>query len=107
MTIRRKVIPLECREPEVRTPFAAIAVANFGFKSGAKIIRLLVSLRFRSSHQRSPRSLANFGIGTLAQMRPHTRAAAVLGRVAGDRLEGRGVLQGFQLDRIFSPPIRM
>jgi hypothetical protein len=33
---------------------------------GTRIIELLVSLRFRSSHQRSPQRLANFGIGTLA-----------------------------------------
>ena len=45
--------------------FAANTVANFGFKSGTSIIRLSVSLRFRSSHQRSPRGFANFGIGTL------------------------------------------
>src|ERR1700756_2838737 len=50
----------ECRELEVRTQFAANAVANFGFKSGIRIIKLPVSLRFRSSHQRSPRGFANF-----------------------------------------------
>ena len=31
-----------------------------------RIIKLLMSLRFRSSHQRSPQGCANFGIGTLA-----------------------------------------
>src|ERR1700745_3609830 len=34
----------QCREPEVRTNFVASAVASFGFKSGTRIIELLVSL---------------------------------------------------------------
>src|SRR5262249_51151135 len=46
--------------------FAAGTDANFGFKSGTRIIALLVSLRFRSSHKCPPRGFANFGIGTLA-----------------------------------------
>jgi hypothetical protein len=42
--------PHKCREPEVRIIFAARAFANFGFKSGTRIIDLLVSFRFRSSY---------------------------------------------------------
>ncbi len=46
--------------------FRGKTVANFGFKSGTRIMKLLVPPRFRSSHQRSPHGFANFGIGTLA-----------------------------------------
>src|SRR5207245_8358097 len=67
-----------CREPEVR---AASAFANFGFKSGTRIIELLVSLCFRSSHSRPPQGCANCGIGTLVryQLAQHVmQNAAVL-----------------------------
>jgi hypothetical protein len=46
--------------------FAAGAFANFGFKSGTRIIELLVSFSIPKFAQRSRRTLANFGIGTLA-----------------------------------------
>ncbi len=46
--------------------FSASTVANFGFKSGTKIITLLVSLSIPKFAQSSPQGLANFGIGTLA-----------------------------------------
>src|SRR5690242_5663786 len=46
--------------------FAAGTVANFGFKSGTRIIDLLVSLSIPKFAQSSLRMLANFGIGTLA-----------------------------------------
>jgi len=39
---------------------------NFKFKTALESIELLVSFRFRSSHQRVPQAVANFGIGTLA-----------------------------------------
>src|SRR5579871_1396939 len=45
--------------------FSAGTVANFGFKSGTRIIGLLVSLSIPKFAQRSRRMLANFGIGTL------------------------------------------
>ena len=56
---------------------AAKAVANFGFKRGTRIIKWLVSLRFRSSLQRSPQGCANFGIGTLACVAAFAVAAIV------------------------------
>jgi hypothetical protein len=34
----------QCREPEVRAHRAASALANFGFKSDTRIMKLLVSL---------------------------------------------------------------
>src|SRR5262249_30976541 len=71
--------------PKFAHPFPAKRVANVGFKSGTRIIELLVSLRFRSSHQRSPRPLANFGIGT--------RAARVRASRVGGALEGLLALQ--------------
>jgi hypothetical protein len=48
---------------------AARPIANFGFKRGAGIIELPVSLGFRSSHDSVPQMSANFGIGTLARRR--------------------------------------
>ena len=45
---------------------AAGTVANFGFKSGTRIIELLVSFRFRSSQTRVRHNDANLGIRTLA-----------------------------------------
>src|SRR5215470_5114505 len=44
---------------------AAGPIANFGFKRGTRSIRLLVSFRFRSSHESVLQGVANFGIGTL------------------------------------------
>jgi hypothetical protein len=46
--------------------FSAGTIANFGFKSGTRIMKLPVSLSIPKFAQRSPRMLANFGIGTLA-----------------------------------------
>ena len=46
--------------------FTVGTVANFGFKSGTRIIELLVSFSIPKVAQRSLRMLANFGIGTLA-----------------------------------------
>src|SRR5262249_55428266 len=45
---------------------AASPIANLGFKRGTRIIDLLVSLGFRSSHESVLQGFANFGIGTLA-----------------------------------------
>jgi hypothetical protein len=41
-------------------------VANFGFKSGTKIIELLMSFSIPKFAKSSRRTLANFRIGTLA-----------------------------------------
>jgi hypothetical protein len=46
---------------------AASAVATFGFQSGTRIMELLASFLLRSSHQRAPQGVANFGIGALAR----------------------------------------
>src|SRR5204862_2910889 len=43
---------------------------------GTRIAKLLVVLRFRSSHPNMPRVLANFGIGPLVQNTPCRRGAA-------------------------------
>jgi len=56
----------QCREPEVRTISRRVRFANFGFKSGTRIIELLVSSSIPKFAQRSLQMLANFGIGTLA-----------------------------------------
>src|ERR1051326_2743356 len=47
---------------------AAGTVANFGFKSGTRIIDLLVSFSIPKFAQKSRQMLANFGIGTLAAL---------------------------------------
>ena len=44
---------------------AAGTVANFGFKSGTRIIVFLVSFSIPKFAQKSRQMLANFGIGTL------------------------------------------
>ena len=44
---------------------AASTVANFGFKSGTRIIDLLVSFSIPKFAQWARQMLANFGIGTL------------------------------------------
>src|ERR1700720_4373454 len=44
---------------------AASLFRNFKFKNRTRIIKLLVVLRFRSSHLNVTRALANFGIGPL------------------------------------------
>jgi hypothetical protein len=48
--------------------FAAGAFANFGFKSGTRIIELLVSSSIPKFAQSPLQILANFGIGTLAPL---------------------------------------
>ena len=55
----------QCREPEVRTISRRVRFANFGFKSGTRILELLVSSSIPKFAQRSLQMLANFGIGTL------------------------------------------
>src|SRR5262244_2665700 len=69
--------------------FSAGTVANFGFKSGTRIIELLVSFSIPKFAQRSLRMLANFGIGTLALagMVPVIGAAAHAQDMLVDRLE--------------------
>src|ERR1051326_1854854 len=47
---------------------AAGTVANFGFKSGTRLIAFLVSFPIPRSAQRSRQMLADFGIGTLVPM---------------------------------------
>src|SRR5215467_3586359 len=56
--------------------FSAGTFANFGFKSGTRIIDLLVSFSIPKFAQRSLRMLANFGIGTLAAVAIATPALA-------------------------------
>src|SRR5215813_6581986 len=60
-----------CRRASAADPKFAhtsrrVRVANFGFKSGTRIIELASVLSIPKFAQRSPRGLANFGIGTLA-----------------------------------------
>ena len=45
--------------------FSAGTFANVGFKSGTRIIELPVSFSILKFAQKSLRTLANFGIGTL------------------------------------------
>src|SRR5258707_13484150 len=56
---------VQCRRFEVATPPAASLFRNFKTKSGTRIITLLVPLCFRSSCQRVPRRITNFGSGAL------------------------------------------
>jgi hypothetical protein len=58
---------LERLVPRTRSShtFPAGTVANFGFKSGTRIIELLVSSSIPKFAQRARRMLANIGIGTL------------------------------------------
>src|SRR5262245_47755558 len=60
------------RVPRTRSShdFSARTVAKFGFKSGTRIIVLPVSFSIPKFAQRSLQTLANFGIGTLAGIRP-------------------------------------
>src|ERR1051326_7567342 len=68
---------------------AAGTVANFGFKSGTRIIDLLVSFSIPKFAQKSRQMLANFGIGTLAspqsfdRSRSATRRAISVGASSG------------------------
>jgi hypothetical protein len=57
---------------------AAGTVANFGFKSGTRIIELLVSSSIPKFAQKSRQMLANFGIGTLAPVPRRAIRAAYL-----------------------------
>src|SRR5689334_17894504 len=52
--------------------------ANFGFKSGTRIIELLVSFSIPKFAQRLPRMLANFGIGTLVRPRRAARGGKIV-----------------------------
>src|SRR5215218_1489993 len=53
-----------CPEPEVRICLLS-PIANYGFKTGTRIMSLLVSLRLRSSLDSVLQGCANVGIGTL------------------------------------------
>src|SRR5215212_2018099 len=55
----------ECRRFEVPAPPAANSCGNFKSKSGTRTIDLLVPLCFRSSCQRGPPCITNFGSGAL------------------------------------------
>src|SRR5262249_36160187 len=57
-----------CLVPRTRSShhIAAGTVANFGFKSGTRIIKLLVSFSIPKFAQNSRQMLANFGIRTQA-----------------------------------------
>src|SRR5215467_10377286 len=57
-----------CRRFEFPTPPAASSFRNFKSKSGTRIICLLVPPCFRSSCERVPRWITNFGSGALG---PH------------------------------------
>jgi hypothetical protein len=61
-------IQVEQLVPRTRSShaFSAGTVANFGFKSGTRIIDWPVSSSIPKFAQRARRMLANFGIGTLA-----------------------------------------
>src|SRR4029077_13090737 len=59
----------KCRRFEVPTAVAAISSRNFKSKSGTRIIFLLMPLCFRSSCQRLPRCITNFGSGALVFLR--------------------------------------
>ena len=66
--IGEKNAALSALVPRTRSShdFSAGTFANFGFKSGTRIIDLLVSFSIPKFAQRPRRMLANFGIGTLA-----------------------------------------
>src|ERR1700730_367402 len=53
---------------EVPTILQRASHRNFKSKNHTRVISLLVSLRFRSSHESVPQGLANFGIGTLGSV---------------------------------------
>src|SRR5215212_5911241 len=73
----------ECRRFEVPTPPAANSCGNFKSKSGTRIIDLLVPFCFRSSCQRGPPCITNFGSGALAALRHQFPARRVI--IAGCR----------------------
>src|SRR5215216_3652781 len=75
--------PLWCRRFEVPTPPAANSCGNFKSKSGTRIVGLLVPLCFRSSCQRGPPCITNFGSGALAALRDQFPARRVI--IAGCR----------------------
>src|SRR6516162_5025215 len=56
----------QCGGFEVPTHLQRASHRNFKSKNHTRVISLLVSLRFRSSHESVPQGLANFGIRTLA-----------------------------------------
>src|ERR1700756_670839 len=66
--VRHLAARVKARVPRTRSSrdLAAGTVANFGFKSGTRIIELLVSFSIPKFVQRPLRAFANFGIETLA-----------------------------------------
>ena len=66
MTIRRKVIPLECGGFEVPIILAARSCRNFKSKNHTRIITLLVSLMIPKFVPSVLHNETNFGIGTRA-----------------------------------------
>src|SRR5262249_20797687 len=60
---------------------------NFKSKNHTRLVNLLVSLRFQSSHASVPQGLANFGIGTLALVcaRRPCRSQSMSARHSADR----------------------
>src|SRR6266508_2352678 len=92
----------QCRRFEVPTALAASSFRNFKSKSGTRIIYLLVPLCFRSSCERVPQCITNFGNGALAavdRIDPHgrrslqrvDRAERVAELASGARAEGVAV----------------
>src|SRR5215216_5942518 len=75
--------PLLVLRFEVPTPPAANSCGNFKSKSGTRIIGLLMPLCFRSSCQRGPPCITNFGSGALAAIRHQFPARRVI--IAGCR----------------------
>src|SRR5436309_11755470 len=74
---------------------------NFKSKSGTRIINLLVPLCFRSSCQRVPRCITNFGSGALAAVKTLSTLLLSSGDLIADRrfawardCEEKGNLQG-------------
>src|SRR5437879_3289915 len=64
--------------------FSAATVANFGFKSGTRIIELARVLSIPKFARRPRRMLANFGIGTLAALSIAAQCFAVAPAAAQD-----------------------
>src|SRR5215469_14354345 len=81
---RLKLVPRTRSSPTI----AAGCVANFGFKSGTRIIALLVSFDSEVRLRACCKAVANFGIGTLVD---NMIPAVDVQRFAGD--EARGVVR--------------
>src|SRR5262249_50847256 len=77
----KRAMASECRRFQVPTAVAASARRTLKSKSGTRIIALLVPLRFRSSCQRVPPCITNFGSGALALPAANRRGDRVQRRI--------------------------